>query len=106
MKSQRKPSPEGDESIPIRQNWSEEILPDLEPASDDKSVLSLVDEGEILQKKDDKSLEILLEESQETRTLRRSSRARVPIKRLMDEQVLYQEPIGTRSNGSHPKPVK
>ena len=71
----------------------QEKEPELEQVSDDEStnsVLSLIDEGLI----DDDI------EDSTPKVLRRSARKRVPIKRLMDEQSLYQEAIGPRRSGN------
>ena len=69
---------------------TEDNTPDLVSASDSGDDLSLVDEGEIL-------LEADLTQDEST-TIRRSTRLRVPIKRLMDEQTLFQKAQEPRRN--------
>ena len=74
---------------------TEDNTPDLVSASDSGDDLSLVDEGEILPEAD-------LTQDEQT-TIQRSTRVRVPIKRPMDEQTLFQESQGSRQNGNSMK---
>ena len=73
----------------------EDNTPDLVSASDSGDDLSLVDEGEILPEAD-------LTQDEPT-TIQRSTRVRVPIKRLIDEQTLFQELQGPWRNGNSMK---